>query len=44
MLLSAVFVSVCVCLYVWPREDAEMKVTGQEVPSYHKWKHEVSPG
>ena len=36
---------VCECVYVFvcvAQKDADMKVTGEEVTSYHKWKHEAS--
>ena len=39
VLVSTVFV--CVCVQI--REDTEMKVAGEEVLSYHKRRHEVSP-
>ena len=31
----------CLCVCVQPREDAEMKVAGEEVLSYHKRRHEA---
>ena len=43
VLVSAVCVCVCVCVCVLPRADAEMKVTGEEVLSHHKRRHEASP-
>ena len=41
--VSYVCVCVCVCVCVWPRADTEMKVTGEEVPSNHKRRHEAFP-
>ena len=38
-----VCVCLCVCVCVWPKADTEMKVTGEEVSSNHKRRHEVSP-
>ena len=35
--------SVCVCACVWPKEDVDMKATGEHVLSNHKRKHEASP-
>ena len=38
-----VCVCVCVCACVWPKEDVDMKATGEQVLSNHKRKHEASP-
>ena len=44
MLSMCVYTRMCLCqlglcMCVWPREDAEMKVTVEEVLSYHKMRH-----
>ena len=43
MCLCRLCVCVCVCVCVWPKEDIDMKATGEQVLSNHKRKHEVSP-
>ena len=42
-LVSPVLMWVCVCVCFWPRADAQMKASGEDVPSNQKRRHEVSP-
>ena len=41
--VTCVNVGLCVCVCFWPRAEAQMKVSGEELPSNEKRRHEVSP-